>query len=151
VLAAGGVASGRTLAGVLAMGADGAWIGSAFIATDEAPASDDRVKDLIVASDGGDTVWTRSYDIVTGHPWPEGIGERVRANAFTARWDGRDDELRAAREEIADPAAAAFDPDESPVLYGQSAAFVRTIRPAADVIDELVLEAARLLASRRPS
>ena len=150
VLAAGGVASGRTLAAVLAMGADGAWIGSAFIATDEAAVRDDRMKDLIVASDGGDTVWTRAYDIVGGLPWPEGIGERVRSNSFTARWEGREGELRGAREEIDDPDAT-FDPDESAVLYGQSAAFVSSIRPAAAVIDEITTGAARLLSSQRRS
>jgi nitronate monooxygenase len=148
VLAAGGVASGRTLAAVLAMGADGAWIGSAFLATDEAPGDHSRVKDLIVASDGSDTVWTRSYDIVSGLPWPDGIGERVRANAFTARWEGREAELRATRDEVEDPRATS-DPDESPVLYGQSAAFVRSVRPAAAVIDEITGDAARLLAARR--
>ena len=89
MLAAGGVANGRTLAGVLAMGADGAWIGSAFIATTEATPPVDGTKDLIVASDGADTVWTRAYDILDGRPWPEGIGERVRTNRFTERWDGR--------------------------------------------------------------
>lgn len=142
VLAAGGVASGRTLAAVLAMGADGAWIGSAFIATVEA-ALREEAKALIVASDGGDTVWTRAYDIVDGRPWPEGIGERVRDNAFTRRWEGRDDELRDRRGEVTVPTA--FDADESPVLYGQSAAFVRSIRPAADVVAEIVGDAERRL------
>ena len=45
---------------------DGAWIGSAFIATTEATPPVEGTKDLIVASDGADTVWTRAYDIL--HP-----------------------------------------------------------------------------------
>lgn len=151
VLAAGGVGGGRTLAGVLAMGADGAIVGTPFLATDEAPTHDPGVKELIVASDGGDTVWTRAYDIVEGMPWPEGIGERVRANAFTERWAGREDELRAQRDEVraAVPPRDRFDPDEGGVLYGQSAAFVDAIRPAAQVVADLVAAAEAQLAHVR--
>jgi nitronate monooxygenase len=147
VLAAGGVANGRTLAGVLAMGADGAWIGSAFIATPEASPALDRAKDLIVASDGSDTVWTRAYDILDGRPWPEGIGERVRANKFTERWDGQEDALRSQREQVERPTGT--DLDERDVLYGQSAAFVHAIRPAADVVREIVADAESFLARVR--
>ncbi len=147
VLAAGGVANGRTLAGVLAMGADGAWIGSAFIATTEASPALDRAKDLIVASDGSDTVWTRAYDILDGRPWPEGIGERVRANTFTERWDGQEHALRAQREQVERPTGT--DLDERDVLYGQSAAFVHAIRPAADVVREIVADAEAFLARLR--
>ncbi len=144
VLAAGGVASGRTLAGVLAMGADAAWIGSAFIATTEASPGDERTKDLIVASDGTDTVWTRAYDILDGLPWPEGIGERVRANQFTRRWAGHEEALRTRRAEIERPMGP--DLDERDVLYGQSAAFVHSVRPAAQVVTEIVADAERFLA-----
>jgi nitronate monooxygenase len=143
VIAAGGVASGRTLAAVLAMGADGAWIGSAFLATTEAVVSNEQLKDLIVASDGSDTVWTRAYDILDGLPWPEGIGERVRANSFTRRWAGRDDELRAQRRDVERPASN--DIDEAPVLFGQSAAFVERVRPAAEFISETVRDAEHFL------
>jgi nitronate monooxygenase len=144
VLAAGGVANGRTLAGVLAMGADGAWIGSAFIATDEASPALDRTKELIVQSDGADTVWTRAYDILDGRPWPEGIGERVRANRFTERWDGQEEALRSQRDTVERPAGS--DLDERDVLYGQSAAFVHSVRPAADLVREIVADTEGLLA-----
>jgi nitronate monooxygenase len=146
VLAAGGVANGRTLAGVLAMGADGAWIGSAFIATTEATPAVAGTKDLIVASDGADTVWTRAYDILDGRPWPEGIGERVRANRFTERWDGQEDALRSQRETVERPHGTNY--DERDILYGQSAAFVHAVRPAAALIDEIVADAERFLARR---
>ncbi len=144
VLAAGGVANGRTLAGVLAMGADGAWIGSAFIATTEASPADERTKDLIVASDGADTVLTHAYDILDGLPWPAGIGDRVRANSFTTRWQGRDAELRTQREAVERPTGS--DLDERDVRYGQSAAFVHAVRPAAEVVREIVADAEDFLA-----
>ena len=147
VLAAGGVANGRTLAGVLAMGADGAWIGSAFIATPEASPADERAKDLIVGSDGGDTVWTRAYDILDGLPWPEGIGERVRANHFTERWNGQEDVLRAQRDTVERPTGA--DLDERDILYGQSAALVDAVKPAAEVVRDIVSGAESFLARRR--
>jgi nitronate monooxygenase len=146
VLAAGGVANGRTLAGVLAMGADGAWIGSAFVATTEATPDDARTKDLIVASDGADTVLTHAYDILDGLPWPTGIGDRVRANRFTARWDGQEDALREQRESVKRPTGD--DLDERDVRYGQSAAFVHAVRPAAEVVRDIVADAERFLAKR---
>jgi nitronate monooxygenase len=139
VLAAGGVANGRTLAGVLAMGADGAWIGSAFIATTEASPADERTKDLIVASDGADTVLTHAYDILDGLPWPAGIGDRVRANKFTERWEGKDAALREQRDAVERPSGT--DLDERDVRYGQSAAFVQAVRPAAEVVREIVADA----------
>ena len=138
VLAAGGVANGRTLAGVLAMGADGAWIGSAFIATTEASPDDARTKDLIVASDGADTVLTHAYDILDGLPWPTGIGDRVRANRFTARWDGQEEALRAQRGTVERPAGD--DLDERDVRYGQSAAFVHAVRPVAELVQAIVAD-----------
>src|SRR5919199_856867 len=49
VLAAGGIASGRGLAGVLAMGAAGAWIGTRFAATVEALGGDERKRRLVAA------------------------------------------------------------------------------------------------------
>ena len=93
VLAAGGIGSGRALAAVLGAGADGAWVGTAFVATEECVEVNDEYKRLIVASDGEDTVFTRAYDIVSGAPWPTGIGERVRRNAFTDEWHQRDAEV----------------------------------------------------------
>jgi nitronate monooxygenase len=147
VLAAGGVANGRTLAAVLAMGADGAWIGSAFMATPEAPLADPRIADLIVASDGSDTVLTHAYDILDNRPWPPGTNDRVHANKFTERWAGRDEELRRQREKVDRPME--FDVDEIDVRYGQSAAFVSAVRPAAQVVADIVEDAERRLAQWR--
>ncbi|MFD5326559.1 NAD(P)H-dependent flavin oxidoreductase [Streptomyces sp. NPDC127092] len=137
VLAAGGIADGRTLAAVLTAGADGAWLGTAFLATPEAVEVHDVHKRLIVESDGSDTVWTRTYDIVSGLPWPANIGARVRRNRFTDEWSGREATLRDRKEEFApaqdiNPFEAPPDPDTSQIPYGQSASFVDAVRPAAD-------------------
>lgn len=153
VLAAGGIGDGRTLAAALTAGADGAWLGTAFLATDEAVEIDELNKELIIASDGADTVFTQAYDILSGAPWPAGIGERVRRNDFTERWAGRTDELRAQREELAanrgrHDYGATPDPSSDPVLYGQSAALVSSIRPAARVVQSISQEAEHVLRTR---
>src|SRR5262249_15709776 len=57
VLAAGGIAHGRALAAVLAAGADGGLIGTPFLATPEATDVPDEYKQLVVDSDGEDTVF----------------------------------------------------------------------------------------------
>ena len=153
VLAAGGIGDGRTLAAALTAGAEGAWLGTAFLATPEAVEIHDDRKNLIVESDGGDTVFTRAYDIVSGLPWPAGIGERVRRNRFTDEWGDREAELRERREEFAptegrNPFQDSPDPDRGEVLYGQSAAFVDAVRPAADVVRAVSRDAEEILRSR---
>lgn len=146
VLAAGGIADGRTLAAALTAGAAGAWLGTAFLATPEAVEVPDIHKRLIVESDGTDTVLTRAYDIVSGLPWPASISERVRRNRFTDDWSEREAELRNRWAELAAARAAAppeerLDPDTSEFLYGQSARFVKNIRPAAEVVRTVSEEA----------
>lgn len=155
VLAAGGIGDGRALAAALTAGADGAWLGTAFLATPEAVEVHEAHKDLVVASDGTDTVWTRAYDIVSGLPWPAEIGERVRRNRFTDTWAEREAELRDRREEFAPPPGTnpferPPEPDTSAVLYGQSAAFVKTARPAAAVVEDIA-DAAEAILRDRPA
>jgi nitronate monooxygenase len=153
VLAAGGIAEGRGLAAALTAGADGVWMGTAFLATPEAVEVDDEHKRLIVESDGSDTVFTRAYDILHGYPWPEGIGERVRRNRFTEEWSGREAELSERRAELADPGlpgAGESDQDlgSREVIYGPSAGFVDRIRPAAEIVRSVCEEAERILLDR---
>lgn len=156
VLAAGGIGNGRTLAAALTAGADGAWLGTAFLATPEAVEVHDVHKQLVVESPGTDTVFTRTFDIVSGLPWPADIGARVRRNRFTDQWSEREAELRVHREEFApSPGTVPFqdppDPDTGEVIYGQSAAFVPGIRAAADVVHSVCDEAEHILRSRAPS
>lgn len=128
-----------SLAAVMAAGADGALLGSAFLASEEAPAFHPRAKEVIVDSDGSDTVWTRAYDIAMGLDFGPGIGARVHANAFTRRWDGREHVLAEQREVVAGHLRA-FDSepdDEAWLMYGQSAAFVDAVQPIADIMREL--------------
>ncbi|MBO0883713.1 MAG: nitronate monooxygenase [Mycobacterium sp.] len=153
VLAAGGIGDGRTLAVALLAGAEGAWMSTAFLATREAVEVHDIHKRLIVESDGGDTVFTRSYDIVSGLPWPQSIGNRVRRNRFTDQWTEREAELRERRAEFvrppdAVPFASPPKPEWDPILCGQSAGLVNEVRAAGDVVRAVGDEAEAILRSR---
>jgi nitronate monooxygenase len=153
LLAAGGIGDGRTFAAALMAGADGAWLGTAFLATPEAVEIDDVHKRLIVASDGADTVFTRAYDIVSGYSWPPGIGERVRRNRFTDEWMDREAELAERRDEIAmsrvgQNGIEGEDIETREVLYGQSARFVTAIRPTAEVMRSICNDAEHQLRMR---
>jgi len=64
VLAAGGISTGRQLAAVLALGAQGAWIGSAWLTTDESDV-DPVVITKLLEAESNQTVRTRC---VTGKP-----------------------------------------------------------------------------------
>ncbi len=136
---------------VLAAGADGAWVGTAFIATPEAVEVPDAYKERIVLSDGEDTVYTRVFDIIENLPWPEGIAARAYRNRFARDWHGREEELDRRREELAARYARGqqdHDPETAVVYMGQSAAFVNTIHPAAEVVRSICDDAERILRDR---
>jgi nitronate monooxygenase len=155
VLAAGGIASGRALAAVLAAGADGAWVGTAFLATPEAHEVSAVHKQRIVDSNGEDTVYTEVFDIVEektfGIKWPAGIASRVHRNEFVNRWHRREDELRAGIDDVARTYMEALKRHDSQTMamaMGQSAALVNAIRPAGEIVRSLGDEAEGLLMSR---
>jgi nitronate monooxygenase len=140
LLAAGGIASGRTLAAALVAGAVGAMVGTALLATPEAVEVTEAHKAAIVSSDGGDTVFTRTYDIATRMPWPAHIGVRVRHDTFTDEWGAREDELRASLEQVS--------LDGMPLFYGESAGMVPAVRPAAEVVRSMCDDAEQRLRTR---
>jgi len=84
VVAAGGLFDGRGLAASLALGADGVWIGTRFIATYEARAVA-GYKDTLLATAEDGTVVTRSY---TGKTC------RVVRNDWTRHFDDHPEELK---------------------------------------------------------
>jgi len=79
VLAAGAIADGRALARAMRMGADGASIGTAFLATKESFAHDYH-KQRIVEAKPGTTVHTDAFHV----NWPRGAFVRVLPNSVTA-------------------------------------------------------------------
>ena len=148
VMAAGGITSGRALATVLAAGAHGASLGTAMLATPEAVEVPATFKEQILRSDSGDTTYTRLYDLLGVEPWPDGIAGRVYRNQFVRRWDGRDAEILAHREELASDVAAARargNPEMSSVYMGQGVGNVREVQPAAEVVQAICDQAQRIL------
>ena len=140
VLAAGGITTGRALAGAIAAGAEGASLGTALLPTPEAVEVPQSFKERIVLSDGQDTTFTRVYDLLGARPWPEGIAGRVYRNRLVREWDGRDAEILAHREELASDVAAARasqDTELSAVYMGQGAGHINAIRPASDVVRDI--------------
>ena len=140
VLAAGGITTGRALAGVLGAGAEGASLGTAMLTTPEAVEVPETFKERIILSDGQDSTFTRFYDLLGARPWPEGIAGRVYRNRLVREWDGRDAEVLARREELASDVAAGRaqgDTELSAVYMGQGAGHITAIRPAADVVRDI--------------
>ena len=148
VLAAGGITSGRALAGAIATGAEGASLGTAMLATQEAEEVPPAFKEQVLMSDGQDSTFTRLYDLLGTRPWPEGIAGRVYRNRLVREWDGRDAEILARREELASDVAEArarHDPEASAVYMGQGAGHVTSIRPAGDVVRDICEGAEQIL------
>jgi len=77
VLAAGGIGTGAQIAAALALGAQGAWMGSLWLATAESNSSQEGIEAYMEAT-SSDTVRSRSY---TGKP------ARMLRNAWTDAWE----------------------------------------------------------------
>lgn len=146
VIAAGGIATARGLAAVLAAGAAGAWVGTCLLASPEA-ATKPEARAKVLAARETDTVLTRVFDVAQGIPWPERFAGRALRNRFTDRWHGREAELAtdaAAGSEL-DGARRTADYDMAYVYAGQAVGLVRASRPAAEVVRDLGEGAASLL------
>lgn len=154
VIAAGGIVDGNGLAAALHAGAQGAWIGTAFLATTES-FSHDFHKQRIVEADGT-TVHTDAFHV----NWPKkGAFVRVLPNSVTQGQRG--DPFSGQREAIGKEGARTiwlFSTDsplqsmtgdfEAMALYaGGGAGAIRKIVPARERLNEIVTEAAKVLAS----
>ena len=146
VVAAGGIFDGRGLAAALMMGAVGVWVGTRFVACEEAGCSEAHKRAVVEAS-WGDTMRTL---VVTGRPL------RVRRNQYLEGWEReeRRGELRALLEKGVRPlerdlaAEAVEDGDvevEFPFLMGEVAAMIGDVRPAKGIVEDMVREASECL------
>jgi len=157
VIAAGGVADGRGLAAALALGAQAVSIGTRFLCSNESAAAA-GYKQRIVKAKAEDTAHTLCFDI----GWPN-AAHRVLRNRVYAEWEAAGSPppgkragegkivgtmpLAGSRVEVPRysvfPPLEGFDGDlDDAVLYaGQSCALVNDVKPAAQIIQELVREA----------
>ena len=153
VLAAGGIASGRGLAAILATGADGAWIGTPLLATPECVEISDDYKSRLVAATADDTLFTPLFDVANnqafgGVAWPEGIAARVLKNEFTRKWHTRVHEVTSGNESLMTQYREDVQNknlDVSVVYAGESVQHINEIQPAETIIRNICAEAEKLL------
>ncbi len=151
VLAAGGIADGRGLVAMLALGAQGVVMGTRFVCAEEATPSAHAHQERIMAATADDTVFTDVFDIVDGMRWPDGIHGRSILTRFAAEWHGREDELLRQREAILASSGVSGEapPDAQSAYAGQAAGLVRDVKPAAAIIRDIMAEAEAVLARLR--
>ena len=151
VVAAGGIADGPGLAAALMLGAEGAWIGTRFVASLEW-AGPEWAKGQVILADVDDTILTDVYDLVADAPYPPGvISDRVIRNSFTDTWHGREAEMMTRQSELREDiatAAAAGDATTAPVRAGTASGLIRSIEPASYILREIVSQAEDILRYR---
>jgi nitronate monooxygenase len=149
VVAAGGIADGRGLAGALMLGADGVLIGTRFHVAEESLASA-ATKEKIVRAGGDDTVRTHVFDIGRESPWPNEFTGRGLVNRFTQTWHGREAVLaaHAIEKERYKQALAAEDYETAVVWAGEGSDLIRQVEPAGAIVARIVAEAEAALAQR---
>ena len=147
VIAAGGIGSGRGMAAMLAAGAAGVWVGTAFLVSEEANQPKAQT-DRILAATEEDTKITRLYSGKTMRnirnplidAWeesglralPMGVqGMVIRDVAHSLRQAGREDLLMNAA--------------------GQVAGMLNEIRPASVIMEEIIGETVEILSDRLPA
>jgi len=146
VVAAGGITDGRGLAAALALGADGIWVGTRFIATPEARATPGYKETLLGLSDDG-TVISRAY---TGKTC------RVVRNSYTQWWEEHPDELQPfpaqvlrsmedGANHLGADADTEVDPEREFWPAGQGAGSIDELVPAGELVERFVREAEDVL------
>jgi NAD(P)H-dependent flavin oxidoreductase YrpB (nitropropane dioxygenase family) len=138
VVAAGGIYDGRGLASSLMQGAQGVWVGTRFVASTEAGCSQLH-KEAVVTADFSDTLRTL---VISGRPL------RVRINDYIQGWEKKPEEIRALTEKGITPMEKDMKDDKDvdfPFLMGQVSGVIRDIKPAKEIIEEMVADAVRMI------
>ena len=138
VVAAGGIYNGRGLAAALAMGAVGVWVGTRFVASEEAGCSKLH-KESVVSAQYTDTIRTL---VVSGRPL------RCRRNEWIDGWEARPADIKALTEKGVVPLEEDMNADREvdfPFLMGQVAGSVGAVLPARTIVEDMVREAVECL------
>ncbi len=159
VIASGGIADGRGLVAVLALGAQAGVLGTRFLASQESRAHP-RYKELLVQATEQDTALTTLF----GVGWPHAPHRALRT-PFVEKWLG--DEARGQVGRPDDPVVgrtvvagrdlevrefvcfppnrdASGDVESMGMLAGQCVGAIDSIKPAAEIVREIAAEAQRL-------
>jgi NAD(P)H-dependent flavin oxidoreductase YrpB (nitropropane dioxygenase family) len=143
VVAAGGIGDGRGIAAAIAAGADGVWVGTAFLVSREATWPD-LLKERIIAATEEDTRVTRLYS---------GKTMRNINNPLIEYWEGKKlDALPMGMQGIVsgEIMAGARQADRLELLMnpaGQISGMLTESRPAKEIFEEMVQEAAEIFSS----
>jgi enoyl-[acyl-carrier protein] reductase II len=147
VVAAGGIFDGRGLAAALALGADGIWVGTRFIATPEARGVL-GYKEKLLASREDETTVSRAYS---------GKTMRVVRNEYTDYYDAHPDELKKFPEQLAvsygggtlhlggDSFTEGVDVNRECYPAGQGVGGIAQLVPAGELVRRFVAEAEAVL------
>ena len=144
VIAAGGIYDGRGLAAALALGACGVWMGTRFIASEEAHAAN-MYKQAVVGAGDTDTTRTRCY---SGKPM------RCRTNEYINDWETRPQDIKPFPFQAIHSSQtgviggiggivdeAKLDQDTSCFAMGQSAGGVHEVKPVAAIVADIMRDA----------
>lgn len=163
VIAAGGIADARGLVAALALGAEGIVLGTRLLATPEA-AAHPIYKQKVLEATEDETVRTTLF----GGGWPN-APHRVLRTPFVEQWlsqEPRGSEQRADEPVIGEttfggqripvqrfmglPATAEATGDIASMAFlaGQSVGLVHEIKPAAEIVQELVEDAREIIGQR---
>jgi len=142
VLAAGGIADGRGLAAVLMLGAQGALIGTRFLATHEARARG-RSKDVILNALGSQTVTSKFFDDVLDIAWPGSVVRSIR-HPLLDEWSERPQEWGEAAGQLRPALQAALASGDF-VLAGESSGLIHDIVPAGELVERIARQAEEVL------
>jgi enoyl-[acyl-carrier protein] reductase II len=146
VIAAGSIVDGRGLAAALALGAQGVWVGTRFIASAEAHAGG-LYKQVILDAGDEDTIVTRCYS---------GKTMRVLKNEYVADWERRPQDIQSfpAQAMLSHQAGVmggiggqteGLDRSRSAFAMGQGAGAVHHVKPAGEIVREMIAEAEEVL------
>ena len=151
VVAAGGIADGRGLAAALALGAQGAAVGTRFLASTELGIAE-AWKQRVVAADALDAVKVTNSDrVMPPFNRPGGPAEpRALRTSLVDQLREDPETVDAARVGIEFRAALLEGRGHEFLPFtGQSAALVHEVLPASDIVHRLISEAQAVLASLR--
>jgi enoyl-[acyl-carrier protein] reductase II len=149
VLAAGAVADGRGLAAALVLGAQGANVGTRFLASEEASA-DESWKRTILATESEDVVKFEVWKEIFPPP-SEGAYEtapRVMRTSFVEEWQRRPEAARREAERLRDEVMSVVRErrvHELVPFTGQTAGMIHAVLPASEIIRGMVSEAEEAL------
>ena len=146
VVAAGGLFDGRGLVASLALGAEGVWIGTRFIATPEARAVV-GYKDILINTHEDGTVISRSY---TGKTC------RVVRNSWTDRFEKAPQDIKPFPQQVVESTQAGanhlgassdtvVDTSIEFMPAGQGVGSIHSLTPAGDIVRSMVKEAEAII------